>query len=106
MRPIFHGGITCAARALLHAPAAQRRSLCRRLFKEAAAADTFVRLTGQVHSTFGNGSLMSAARKRVLADEPTLNNADYCQCLILILDYIRQEVDTEGIDLKISKTNG
>ncbi|GAA6192299.1 hypothetical protein NBRC116597_22190 [Phaeobacter sp. NW0010-22] len=49
---------------------------------------------------------MAAARKRVLADEPTLNNADYCQCLILILDFIRQEVDTEGIDLKISKTNG
>ena len=106
MRPLFHGDLTCAARALMCVPVAQRRSLCCRLFEEAATADAYVRRTGKVHSTFGNGSLMAAARKRALADEPALNNADYCQCLMLVLDFIRREVGAENTDLKINKTAG
>jgi hypothetical protein len=106
MRPIFHGDVTCAARVLLNTPAAQRQLLCRRMFEEAARADVFVRLTGHVHSEFGNGSLMAAARKRELAPEPFLNNAEYCQCLIMVLEFICQEHDMGDADLKISKTIG
>ncbi len=85
MRPVLHGDVSCAARALLNVPDAMRRELCRRLVQEAERADQFVRRYGRVHPLWGNGSLMAAARKRVLADEPGFDDKDYCQCFEMVL---------------------
>jgi len=85
MRPVLHGDVSNAARALLHVPRALRRDLCARMMREAEAADVYARRAGRLHPFWGNGSLMSAARKRVLADEPTFDDADYCACFEMVL---------------------
>lgn len=85
MRPVLHGDVSSAARVLLRAPEAQRRDLCERMIREAEAADDHVRRFGKLHPLFGNGSLMSAARKRVLATEPGFDDLSYCACFELVL---------------------
>lgn len=85
MRPVLHGDVCAAARVLLNAPALGREVLCRRMIAEAEVADRHVQRAGQMHPLFGNGSLMSAARKRVLADEPGFDNRDYCLCFETVL---------------------
>lgn len=85
MRPILHGDVSSAARALLAVPEALRRGLCARMMREAEAAEAHMRRTGRAHPLWGNGSLMSAARKRVLADEPGFDDPDYCRCFEMVL---------------------
>lgn len=85
MRPVLHGDVSNAARALLYVPHALRRRLCDRMIMESQAADEYVRETGHIHPLWGNGSLMSAARKRMLADEPGFDDADYCACFEMVL---------------------
>ncbi len=90
MRPVLHGDVTNAARALLAVPRGVRRGLCNRLIREAETADIYARRTGRHHPLWGNGSLMSAARKRMLADEPDFDDLDYCACFEMVL---RQLID-------------
>lgn len=85
MRPVLHGDVSSAARALLFVPKRARRGLCERMIREAQAADRYVQATGRVHPFWGNGSLMSAARKRPLADEPGFDNSSYCRCFEMVL---------------------
>lgn len=85
MRPLLHGDISNAARALLNVPRAGRRDLCKRMISEAEAADRYCCRVGALHPFWGNGSLMSAARKRVLADEPGFDDMEYCACFEMIL---------------------
>lgn len=85
MRPLLHGDVSNAARALLAAPRRQRSALCRRMIDEAEAADAHVRRTGRLHPFWGNGSLMAAARSRRLADEPGFDDPDYCECFEMVL---------------------
>jgi hypothetical protein len=85
MRPLLHGDIANAARALLQVPNDARRALCLRMISEAEAADAYCQGVGHLHPFWGNGSLMSAARKRILADEPTFDDLDYCACFEMIL---------------------
>lgn len=85
MRPVLHGDVSNAARALLYVARARRRQLCARMIAEAEAADIYARAKGRLHPRWGNGSLMSAARKRMLADEPTFDDADYCGCFEMVL---------------------
>ena len=85
MRPVLHGDISNAARALLNVPGALRGPLCEKMIHEAQAADDFARREGRLHPLWGNGSLMSAARKRVLADEPGFDDLAYCQCFEMVL---------------------
>jgi hypothetical protein len=85
MRPVLHGDVSNAARALLNVPPDLRKGLCARLIREAEQADDHVRRTGRLHPLFGNGSLMSAARKRVLADEPVFDDVDFCKCYQMVL---------------------
>ncbi|GGH25998.1 hypothetical protein SAMN05444007_103146 [Cribrihabitans marinus] len=85
MRPVLHGDVASAARALLAVPRAQRDALCVRMIREAGIASRHVQRTGRIHLLFGNGSLMSAARKRVLADEPGFDDVEYCQCFETVL---------------------
>ncbi|ASM71925.1 MULTISPECIES: hypothetical protein [Roseobacteraceae] len=85
MRPVLHTDLRDAARALLARPAQDRLYLCRRMLKEATWAEHHVRRTGRPHPLWGNGTLSDAARKRVLADEPMLDDAHYCECMVLVL---------------------
>ncbi|MGR3617397.1 MAG: DUF7742 family protein, partial [Paracoccaceae bacterium] len=74
-----------AARVLLRLPEKVRSEVCVRLFTEADAADRFVAANGRLHPDWGNGSLMSAARKRMLAPERGFDDHDYCGCFELVL---------------------
>jgi len=85
MRPVLHGDISNAARALLYVPEDLRASLCERMILESEAADDYVARVGRLHPHWGNGSLMSAARKRMLADEPGFDNVEYCECFEMVL---------------------
>ncbi len=85
MRPLLHGDISAAARALYGAPAADRPALSLRLIAEAEIADAHARDLGRIHPTYGNGSLMGAARKRALPPEPGFSDPEYCLCFAQIL---------------------
>lgn len=85
MRPVLHGDVANTARALLLVPAPGQSALCSRIIAEAEIADRYVRATGRAHPLWGNGSLMSAARKRPLADEPDFDDLAYCRCFEIVL---------------------
>ncbi|UWQ92962.1 hypothetical protein QEZ52_09580 [Aliisedimentitalea scapharcae] len=85
MRPVLHGDVSSAARVLLRVPRTARAAVCNKMIDEAEAADSHVRRFGTLHPLFGNGSLMSSARKRILADEPGFDDLDYCACFELVL---------------------
>lgn len=85
MRRILHGDVSSAARALLVVSAVHRTELCKRMIHQAEDADVFARHTGYAHPVWGNGSLMSAARKHVLATEPGFDDVEYCQCFEIVL---------------------
>ena len=85
MRAVLLTDLRDAARALLAQPASERPGLSARMINEAIWADLHVRRTGRAHPLWGNGTLSDAARKRVLATEPTLEDAGYCDCLTLVL---------------------
>jgi hypothetical protein len=85
VRPLLHGDVSSAARALLYVPEALRFDLCQRMIREARIADAHVRRTGRLHPLCGNGSLMSAARNRMLADEPGFDDPAYCRCFEMVL---------------------
>lgn len=85
VRALLHGDVSNAARALLAAAPAARPGLALRMIREAEAADRHVRRTGRLHPRWGNGSLMAAARRRRLADEPGFDDRDYCRCFAMVL---------------------
>ena len=85
MRPVLHGDVTSVARALLLVAAEARRGLCKQIFEQADQAEVHVRRYGRLHPFYGNGSLMAAARRYGVADEPTFDDAEYCRCFALVL---------------------
>lgn len=85
MRPILHGDVANAARALLSVPSSHRKELCQRMIVQAERADRFVRKVGRMHPFWGNGSLMAVARRRPLVDDPGFDDPDYCQCFEMVL---------------------
>lgn len=88
MRPVLLSDLTTAARALLHVPAAQRRALCARIICEAEIADRFTRRLQKQHPRWGNGTLVSASSKRMLAAERACDDPEYCACLSMVLHAI------------------
>lgn len=88
MRPVLHGDISSAARALLVVPQSERVGLCIRMIAEAELADAHTTQTGKPHPVFGNGSLMATARTRMLMDEPSFDDVQYCQCFELVLRHL------------------
>ncbi|NIZ61613.1 hypothetical protein DL239_11560 [Sedimentitalea sp. CY04] len=85
MRPVLHGDVTSVARALLLVKPEERRAMCAQIFDQADLAGTYVQQHGRLHRLYGNGSLMAAARKYPLGDEPTFDNIDYCGCVMTVL---------------------
>ncbi|CUJ89088.1 hypothetical protein RUE5091_00817 [Ruegeria denitrificans] len=88
MRPVLHGDVSAAARALLAALPQNRDRLCIRMIHEAELADKHVGQTGKLHPVFGNGSLMATARNRQLADEPGFDDVQYCRCFEIVLRHL------------------
>jgi len=91
MRPLEHIDLTDAARALLAVPEAARAPLCERMLNEANWADAYTQRMGRTHAMWGDGTLSGAARKRMRAREPRLNDVDYCACLELVLRSFLQQ---------------
>lgn len=90
MRPVLHGDIADVARALLGVSPERRAQSCRDMINEADTADRFVQTHKRMHPMWGNGSLMSAARMRVLSSEPDFDDQDYCDCVALVLAELRK----------------
>lgn len=88
MRPVLHGDVSAAARALLAVPPTARLSLCTRMLAEAELAHQHVSAKGRLHPVHGNGSLMAVARNRRLADEPGFDDLQYCQCFEMVLQQL------------------
>ena len=64
MRPVLHGDIVAAARALYRLESTARGAELDRMFRHAAWADTYRKRTGRVHPVWGDGSLMAVALGR------------------------------------------
>jgi len=86
MRPVLHGDVVAAARALLGAAPAARPDLVARMIEDAGIADRWRRRTGLLHPTKGNGSLMAAAAAWPQAPEPFLSDRDYLDCLRTVIE--------------------
>lgn len=95
MRPVMHGDISSAARALLAARPDLRPALARQMIHEAECADRYVIENRRIHPQFGNGTLMAVARKRPLAVEPDFDNADYSRCFEMMLRILRRRVSLQ-----------
>ncbi|MBS0124254.1 hypothetical protein [Thetidibacter halocola] len=67
MRPVLHGDVIAAARAILPLPPLAREAAARRLVAQAEAADRYRKRMGRVHRDWGNGTLMGAAGPGVAA---------------------------------------
>lgn len=88
MRPVLHGDVVAAARALLAVAEADRDALSERMLDEAGWADACRKRTGRAHPVWGDGSLMAAALRRGPPPEPLLNDTEYCTCLIRVLEAV------------------
>ncbi|MDJ0821451.1 MAG: hypothetical protein QNJ09_06525 [Paracoccaceae bacterium] len=83
------GDLTLAARYLLTVPLGARWRAARDLMARADAADRYRRRFGRAHPDWGNGTLRAAAAKRDLPPEPRVDDPVYCDCLILVLEALR-----------------
>ena len=90
MRPVQHGDVSAAARALLAAPAGARPGLMQRMLVEAEAADRYRRRFRRSHAAWGNGTLMASALSRPAAPEPRLDDKDYLDCQHLVIEALLQ----------------
>lgn len=88
MRPLLAGDISSAARALLLVPHRCRPAFCTILLMQAESADLYVRKIGRLHPAYGNGSLMAAARRLKLPDEPLFDDPEYCDCTAITLTQV------------------
>lgn len=86
MRPVLHGDMTAAARALLCFPKDRRARAFALMITEAEAADKYRKVTGRRHPLWGNGSLMAAANARPQAPEPYLDDMEYCGIMALAFE--------------------
>lgn len=85
MRPVLHSDLRAAARALLAITNSQRVGVLAQMIDHAETADRYMRRLGKPHAEWGTGTLASAARKRCLAPEPTMDSSEYCACLGIVL---------------------
>ena len=101
MRPVLINDLTSAARALLLAQPVGREQLAAQLLQNADVGDRYTRRLGWAHAEFGDGTLSAAARKRPLANEPTLDDFAYCECLALVLQQLMAlRVERRGMNTK------
>lgn len=100
-RPVLHGDVTALARALLSVPVHERDELAGAITLWAEEADAHRLATGNVHSKYGTGSIMSAALPFVTVSEPRMDDLDYIDCTIMALNAVK-----DAIELHQAKTRG
>ncbi len=86
MRQVLHGDVVAAARVLLAERPEARAGAFARLLAEADLADRWRRATGRAHPLHGDGSLMAAALAHRPRPEPFLSEADYLECLRVVIE--------------------
>jgi len=84
------GDAVAVARALLQCEEGRRPFVLAKILREACRANWHRRETGAFHPIWGDGSLMTAALRRSVVDEPLLDNADFRRCLIAVLEALDQ----------------
>lgn len=67
MRPVLVDDVLAAVAVLMAQPGTRRGLVLARMIREADAADRHYRGTGRPHPLWGEGSLMTAARRRTAA---------------------------------------
>lgn len=91
-RPVLHGDLVAAARALLCMAPSQRQRAMRGLLRAAMMGERHRRSHGRPHVRYGSGSLMSAAGRWPRAPEPFLDDPDYLHCLSVVIAELRADV--------------
>lgn len=87
MRPITHGDVVAAARAVRHLPAGLRRAEITRYLVRAHAADLFRKRTGRAHAFWGNGSLAGSVMAGGMpAPEPFFSDVPYLEALAAVIE--------------------
>jgi hypothetical protein len=94
LRPLLHGDVSSAARALLLVPLADRDAHCRKMIAQAQIAYLHMQSTDRIHPQWGNGSLMSAARRHPLPQEPNFDERDYRHCWQVVLAALDHQQQT------------
>ena len=84
MRPVLHGDIMVAARALLGVRDIEREAFFARLLRRASAAVAYRKRFRRAHPQWGNGTLAAVAMPYVRGPEPFADTPDYCRCLSII----------------------
>ena len=97
MRPVLHADVVAAARALYGLSGCDRVAMLQRWILSAELADRFRQRAGRSHAAFGDGSLELAVMGQRKPPEPLLSDADYCDCLVMVLEaLIAQNALTAG----------
>lgn len=86
MRPVLHGDVAAAARALLSVPEMDQRASMLEMLEHASVADAYYKRFGRGHPVWGNGSLMAAALCYDRAAEPFLDDPSYCRCWVVVFE--------------------
>ena len=92
MRPVLHGDLVAAARALLCLAPSRRQEAMRELLRAAELGDRHRKRHGRLHARYGSGSLMSAAGRWPQLPEPFLDDPDYLHCLSVVIAELRSHV--------------
>lgn len=86
MRPVLHGDVAAAARALLSVPDKDQRGLMLQMLERASVADAYYKRFGRGHPVWGNGSLMAVALCYDMVAEPFLDDPSYCRCWVVVFE--------------------
>jgi len=90
MRPIFVGDVLAAARAVAAVEMDERKELCKALFRQAEIADRYTRRVGKPHLDWGRGTLRESAASAPQKGGNSLDEPEFCDCLIVVLEQVRK----------------
>ena len=85
---VFLGDAAVLARAMMKQPYGDRETFARQVVENATEAAIYTKENGRAHPQHGAGSIMAAAMMHDLASEPTLDNDDFCECMVFAIRVI------------------
>lgn len=88
VRKVYHSDLVAVVATLASVPPAERDRLCGLLLCDADWADRYTRRLGKAHPKWGNGTLRAAARAYKQINVPTIQLADYRDCLKVLTTHI------------------
>ena len=101
MRPLLHGDLVAAGRALLAVPPACRQAHMSTLIIRSWAVDRYRKRYGKSHRDWGEGSLMSCARYYSQPPEPPLCDPNYAQALRCVSQLAAPELSSGTANAKL-----